>query len=338
MTDMTNYYRWLLGVNPYQTVSSHHKSLQEFAVIENLYIKKVGNLSHHPTTDGKFEKPGDMSEEFWSSGATLNNIIAAGSAPQKSIEQWFTEGYNRKFGVFDTTGHRDLLLSYKSTGMTFSFVNYISVSQKIGGGTIDLPCSVFPAPGAFPNTSLEPEHTAWSIELNPNQLRYDLDNICVKVTNLNTNESYECTKENKKISTLTYGYGIAYVQPEISTTSYENSYKIEISGLTDTAGNEKVVVYQTDPLDIIDITSSNVVSIDCKWSKVHEGPIGENNISYSDFNSILPREITYLTDKNYKGTVDVLWGSGMSGYDRIAHVSSYHLPEGIKDSNQLIKN
>ena len=90
MTDMTNYYRWLLGVNPYQTVSSHHKSLQEFAVIENLYIKKVGNLSHHPTTDGKFEKPGDMSEEFWSSGATLNNIIAAGSVVTKSF---LGEGY-----------------------------------------------------------------------------------------------------------------------------------------------------------------------------------------------------------------------------------------------------
>ena len=53
-----------------------------------------------------------MSDEFWQSAFAPNNIIAYGSSPQAAIEQWFEEGYNQRQNAFNTTGHRDMSVSY----------------------------------------------------------------------------------------------------------------------------------------------------------------------------------------------------------------------------------
>ena len=111
--------------------------------------------------------------------------------------------------------------------MTFAYTDRMAIGRQLGGGTMNLPCTAYPAPGPYPNISLNPEETAWSIELNDQQLSYDnINDITIKVTNLTTNESYECTAKNNKLTTVSYGYGFAFAQPKVNTDTYVDSYKI----------------------------------------------------------------------------------------------------------------
>ena len=338
MTDLTNFYRWLAGVNPYENISSHDQNLQNFAVIETLYFNATGSLNHYPGSSNLWSKPNDMSDEFWQSAFAPNNIIAYGSSPQAAIEQWFEEGYNQRQNAFNTTGHRDMLLSYQTTGMTFAYTDRMAIGRQLGGGTMNLPCTAYPAPGPYPNISLNPEETAWSIELNDQQLSYDnINDITIKVTNLTTNESYECTAKNNKLTTVSYGYGFAFAQPKVNTDTYVDSYKIEILGLKDLNKNDKIVTYQTDLFDPATMLSSNVVKVDYAWTNVHDSLWNENSVDENDIFGVMPTEITFETDNGRKELLEVGWQYKSSGLgEKWMNVTWYFLPENVNDPQNLI--
>lgn len=340
MTDLTNFYRWLAGVNPYENVSSHDQNLQNFAVIETLYFNATGSLNHYPGSSNLWSKPNDMSDEFWQSAFAPNNIIAYGSSPQASIEQWFEEGYNQRQNAFNTTGHRDMLLSYQTTGMTFAYTDRMAIGRQLGGKTMNLPCTAYPAPGPYPNTSLNPEETAWSIELNDQQLSYDnINDITIKVTNLTTNESYECTAKNNKLTTVSYGYGFAFAQPEVNTDTYVDSYKIEILGLKDLNENDKIVTYQTDLFDPATMLSSNVVKVDYAWTNVHDSLWNENSVDENDIFVVMPTEIIFETDNGRKELLEIGWLYKSSGLgEKWMNVAWYFLPENVNDHQNLISD
>ena len=340
MTDLTNFYRWLAGVNPYENVSSHDQNLQNFAVIETLYFNATGSLNHYPGSSNLWSKPNDMSDEFWQSAFAPNNIIAYGSSPQASIEQWFEEGYNQRQNAFNTTGHRDILLSYQTTGMTFAYTDRMAIGRQLGGKTMNLPCTAYPAPGPYPNTSLNPEETAWSIELNDQQLSYDnINDITIKVTNLTTNESYECTAKNNKLTTVSYGYGFAFAQPEVNTDTYVDSYKIEILGLKDLNENDKIVTYQTDLFDPATMLSSNVVKVDYAWTNVHDSLWNENSVDENDIFGVMPTEIIFETDNGRKELLEIGWLYKSSGLgEKWMNVAWYFLPENVNDHQNLISD
>ena len=338
MTDLTNFYRWLAGVNPYENISNHDQNLQNFAVIETLYFNATGSLNHYPGSSNLWSKPNDMSDEFWQSAFAPNNIIAYGSSPQAAIEQWFEEGYNQRQNAFNTTGHRDMLLSYQTTGMTFAYTDRMAIGRQLSGGTMNLPCTAYPAPGPYPNISLNPEETAWSIELNDQQLSYDnINDITIKVTNLTTNESYECTAKNNKLTTVSYGYGFAFAQPKVNTDAYVDSYKIEILGLKDLNKNDKIVTYQTDLFDPATMLSSNVVKVDYAWTKVHDSLWNENSVDENDIFGVMPTEITFETDNGRKELLEVGWQYKSSGLgEKWMNVTWYFLPENVNDPQNLI--
>lgn len=340
MTDLTNFYRWLAGVNPYENVSSHDQNLQNFAVIETLYFNATGSLNHYPGSSNLWSKPNDMSDEFWQSAFAPNNIIAYGSSPQASIEQWFEEGYNQRQNAFNTTGHRDMLLSYQTTGTTFAYTDRMAIGRQLGGKTMNLPCTAYPAPGPYPNTSLNPEETAWSIELNDQQLSYDnINDITIKVTNLTTNESYECTAKNNKLTTVSYGYGFAFAQPEVNTDTYVDSYKIEILGLKDLNENDKIVTYQTDLFDPATMLSSNVVKVDYAWTNVHDSLWNENSVDENDIFGVMPTEIIFETDNGRKELLEIGWLYKSSGLgEKWMNVAWYFLPENVNDHQNLISD
>ena len=340
MTDLTNFYCWLAGVNPYENVSSHDQNLQNFAVIETLYFNATGSLNHYPGSSNLWSKPNDMSDEFWQSAFAPNNIIACGSSPQASIEQWFEEGYNQRQNAFNTTGHRDMLLSYQTTGKTFAYTDRMAIGRQLGGETMNLPCTAYPAPGPYPNTSLNPEETAWSIELNDQQLSYDnINDITIKVTNLTTNESYECTAKNNKLTTVSYGYGFAFAQPKVNTDTYVDSYKIEILGLKDLNKNDKIVTYQTDLFDPATMLSSNVVKVDYAWTNVHDSLWNENSVDENDIFVVMPTEIIFETDNGRKELLEIGWLYKSSGLgEKWMNVAWYFLPENVNDHQNLISD
>ena len=303
-----------------------------------MYFNATGSLNHYPGSSNLWSKPNDMSDEFWQSAFAPNNIIAYGSSPQAAIEQWFEEGYNQRQNAFNTTGHRDMLLSYQTTGMTFAYTDRMAIGRQLGGGTMNLPCTAYPAPGPYPNISLNPEETAWSIELNDQQLSYDnINDITIKVTNLTTNESYECTAKNNKLTTVSYGYGFAFAQPKVNTDTYVDSYKIEILGLKDLNKNDKIVTYQTDLFDPATMLSSNVVKVDYAWTKVHDSLWNENSVDENDIFGVMPTEITFETDNGRKELLEVGWQYKSSGLgEKWMNVTWYFLPENVNDPQNLI--
>ena len=233
-----------------------------------------------------------------------------------------------------------MLLSYQTTGMTFAYTDRMAIGRQLGGKTMNLPCTAYPALGPYPNTSLNPEETAWSIELNDQQLSYDnINDITIKVTNLTTNESYECTAKNNKLTTVSYGYGFAFAQPEVNTDTYVDSYKIEILGLKDLNENDKIVTYQTDLFDPATMLSSNVVKVDYAWTNVHDSLWNENSVDENDIFGVMPTEIIFETDNGRKELLEIGWLYKSSGLgEKWMNVAWYFLPENVNDHQNLISD
>ena len=77
MTDMTNFYRWLVGVETFDGVAQHSDSLQAQALVRNF------QFAHYVSDDNK---PEDMSQEMWDAGAPCtHNILAIGDTPHGAI-------------------------------------------------------------------------------------------------------------------------------------------------------------------------------------------------------------------------------------------------------------
>lgn len=176
-------------------------------VIQNLYLKAEGKLTHNLATD--WSKPDNMDQYFWNIGAYANhNIIAYNYTPQGAIEGWFNEGYNIENKSFDTIGHRKALLSYTTTGADFGYAGDIAYGLIKSQGTTDLPCVAYPAPGAYPSNNIDLMLQHGISRIKSCKLSYNsLSDVTIRVTNLTTNESYDCTKANNKLMNQTIKKG-----------------------------------------------------------------------------------------------------------------------------------
>ena len=85
MTGMTNFYRWLVGDDEFQTVSTHSEELQAGALVRNFQFAHAINAAN---------KPEDMSDTLWNQGANADhNILAKGHTPRGAISGWMNEGH-----------------------------------------------------------------------------------------------------------------------------------------------------------------------------------------------------------------------------------------------------
>ena len=339
MTDMTNFYRWLAGVNEYENVSSHSEGLQAGALIQNLYYQAEGKLTHHLDTD--WTKPADMDQSFWDLGTKVNhNIIAYNYTPQGAIEGWFNEGYSIENQAFDTIGHRKALLSYTSTGANFGYAGDMVYGAITAQGTTYLPCIAYPAPGAYPSNNIDPDVTAWSVELNLNKLSYDsLNDVIIRVTNLNTKASYECRESNGKLMKSDTKGQLMFVQPTVSSDTYEDSYKVEILGLKDKNGYTNIIEYEIDFFDLNEFASSTVSHVSSDWLNVYTGKTNSsNNPSFTSLESILPSQVTIVTNTNRKEKINVEWSYNEETNEFLIKPGSYTLPNLINDDNLVLQN
>ena len=281
MTAMTNYYRWLVGSKPIG-VSSHSADLQVGALV------RIWNHNHIINdTQGK---PADMSETLWNQGAKAsNNILAWGYTPTGSITGWLDEGYDLRNATFDTVGHRYFIISDSVSSLQFAYVSssqnsfwgYSSLGKGTTGANKTLAYTAYPSPGYMPLNDLPVETSAWTVEVNKNEMSYSLDNLKVVVTNLNTKETYECTKANGKLTENFYN--LAFVQPSASGSHYTegDQYKVEITGLIDKKTNNAAKIeYQTKFFDINDAkdeqeSEKSIVSV-IATPKKNTYKVGEN--------------------------------------------------------------
>lgn len=332
MTAMTNFYRWLSGLNSLKNSSTHSDSLQVQALVRNFEFS-------HWVSDSS--KPADMSDEMWNAGAPCrHNILARGYTPQGAITGWMNEGYSLRSQSWDTTGHRYALIEASLSDVQYGFSGGIAIGADVASGnTSDLPFSAFPAPGYMPSRLVSPSSSAWSVRINKNTLKIaDSTKVTAVITNLNTGNSYECTKENGKLRVS--GVEIDMVQPsDYSGFRYTDSYRVQITGLQDAAtGSEAQISYTTRFADITEEMPSYVTSVTADAREYVIYKTMDNIESIKKVAAILPKQVWATAESGKKIRVSVKGEWEINEADKcfVNSADPSGLPENITDKNHLL--
>lgn len=332
MTAMTNFYRWLSGLNSLKNSSTHSDSLQVQALVRNFEFS-------HWVSDSS--KPADMSDEMWNAGAPCrHNILARGYTPQGAITGWMNEGYSLRSQSWDTTGHRYALIEASLSDVQYGFSGGIAIGAGVASGnTSDLPFSAFPAPGYMPSRLVSPSSSAWSVRINKNTLKIaDSTKVTAVITNLNTGNSYECTKENGKLRVS--GVEIDMVQPsDYSGSRYTDSYRVQITGLQDAAtGSEAQISYTTRFADITEEMPSYVTSVMADAREYVIYKTMDNIESIKKVAAILPKQVWATAESGKKIRVSVKGEWEINEADKcfVNSADPSGLPENITDKNHLL--
>lgn len=332
MTAMTNFYRWLSGLNSLKNSSTHSDSLQVQALVRNFEFS-------HWVSDSS--KPADMSDEMWNAGAPCrHNILARGCTPQGAITGWMNEGYSLRSQSWDTTGHRYALIEASLSDVQYGFSGGIAIGAGVASGnTSDLPFSAFPAPGYMPSRLVSPSSSAWSVRINKNTLKIaDSTKVTAVITNLNTGNSYECTKENGKLRVS--GVEIDMVQPsDYSGSRYTDSYRVQITGLQDAAtGSEAQISYTTRFADITEEMPSYVTSVTADAREYVIYKTMDNIESIKKVAAILPKQVWATAESGKKIRVSVKGEWEINEADKcfVNSADPSGLPENITDKNHLL--
>lgn len=337
MTAMTDFYRWLVGVQPLQAASVHSDKLQAEALVRNFEF-------NHTISDDS--KPEDMTQEFWDYGAKnyIHTILAIYSTPHNAITSWMNEGYNHSRG-WDTVGHRYALIGATVSDVQFGYAGSVAAGEeKAYENTMKNPFSAYPAPGYMPANLVHSSSSAWSIQIDKNQITVaDRTSVVVKVTNMDTKESYECTTENGKLQASEYSTQIVFVQPVLSSGSrYESSYQVEVSGLSDVeSGKDAVLNYTTEFFDPTEYTPSYVKTVTAdeieKYIIYKDAATTENlkKIAYA-----LPEEVTVVTENGRTAKVPVKgnWILNEEEQCWVNEADASKLPSDITDRENVLKN
>ena len=332
MTAMTNFYRWLSGMNSLKNSSTHSDYLQVQALVRNFEFS-------HWVSDSS--KPADMSDEMWNAGAPCrHNILARGYTPQGAITGWMNEGYYLRSQSWDTTGHRYALIEASLSDVQYGFSGGIAIGADVASGnTSDLPFSAFPAPGYMPSRLVSPSSSAWSVRINKNTLKIaDSTKVTAVITNLNTGNSYECTKENGKLRVS--GVEIDMVQPsDYSGSRYTDSYRVQITGLQDAAtGSEAQISYTTRFADITEEMPSYVTSVTADAREYVIYKTMDNIESIKKVAAILPKQVWATAESGKKIRVSVKGEWEINEADKcfVNSADPSGLPENITDKNHLL--
>ena len=332
MTAMTNFYRWLLGLNSLQNSSSNSDSLQVQALVRNF------EFSHFVSDSSK---PGDMSDEMWNAGAPCrHNILAMGYTPQGAITGWMNEGYSLRSQSWDTTGHRYALVDDSLSDIQYGYSGRIAIGADVSyKNSSSLPFTAFPAPGYMPAQLVTPAASAWSVQINRNTLKItDSTKVTAVITNLNTGNSYECTKANGKLRAS--GDEIDMVQPsDYSGSRYTDSYQVQITGLQDAStGSQVQISYTTKFTDITDEMPSYVTSVTADAKEYVIYKTMNDMESIKKVAAILPQKVWATAESGKKIRVSVKgdWKVDEAGKCFVNSADSSELPGNMTDRNHLL--
>ena len=339
MIAMTNYLRWLSGVEPLQQGAVNSDAMQRGALIRNYDF-------NHNVSDSN--RPGDMDPEFWDSGKVWHNIIAMGYHPRGSIVGWCNEGYNLNSGSWDTVGHRYCLIASDISAVEFGYAGRVAIGQYTASeNRMQNPFAAFPAPGPVPTELFTVYECVWSAEPNPEVFRVDdPEALSVTVTDGSTGSSYVCTKENGKLRYDTWAGEIDFVQPEpaeyLDGYYYPDgtSYEVRISGLTEKAGGKSAEIrYQVDFFSMKDMMSTPVTSCATAFGTTLFLP-GDlrDEASLKTITAALPAEVIAETQNGRSVGVPVAGGWTFDSDQQCwtGRADATALPENISDPSGML--
>ncbi len=331
MTNMTNFYRWLMG-NEYLIRNSEHSDELQTAAL-------VRTFSHEHTLGGEVTKPEDMSDEMWEMGWNARHSnLADGHSPQEAISAWINEGYNITQESWDArtlVSHRAMLLKAYIKEIDFAYCQaYVDPSNPENNRTDVAVChtkdvpridremtqdfSVYPVPGYMPTELLNACHAAWSIEFNPDALIVeDTDELTVEITNMNHPERR--WTRSAEDETLLYDNGFyCFAQPddfeyvvdlpEVKVGRYYDTYRVVIKGLYDADNNPAMVDYEIRFFEASGYMKNRVKDVTLR--KLYSVDYNTMSIGYlQKVASILPDEVYISTtlEKDYTANVSGDW-------------------------------
>ncbi len=332
MTEMTNFYRWLVGSNSLINTSQHSDQLQAGALVRNF------DFNH---SISETYKPADMSDELWTYGADCShNILAAGFTPQGAITGWMNEGYNVDRETWTTIGHRAMMMQMTLSDIQYGFSGSVAIGDTVSyQNRKSVPFTAFPAPGYMPSGLVNPSGCAWSVELNSGVIEmYDEYEVKVTITNLTTGEVMERTADDE---TLRSSYGcIAFVQPlDYDGFSYSDSYEVVMTGLYDAeTGNAAEVRYTVNFFDVADYAKTFVEKTEFRMEYgICPDMMNENDLNYVA--AILPQEIPIRTESGQNFTVPVTgaWKVDMENSCFYNAGDASALPDRVTDRNGVLE-
>jgi hypothetical protein len=337
MQGMTDFYRWLVGVNELKTNCKQSPTLQAQALDRNFQFDHyIDNSS----------KPADMPDSIWKAGfECTHNILALGTSPRDSITNWLNEGYRLNSGAWGTVGHRYALLSPNYTNISFGYSGQVAVGKV---DTIDDSAnykenfSAYPAPGYMPSESVQAGACAWSVDLKTTVLKVsDKNKVSVKVTNDTTKKSYTC-KVSDDTANITTGR-ILFKQPSDSeNNTYTANYTVKITGLYDVkTKKEAALTYHVKFFNVTEYVDTYVQSVKCRgFDRLIIYETMDDTDSLRKIGGILCDTITVVTEAGRKAEIPVngTWVLDKTNQCYTNSADESKLPSGITDKNGVLKN
>ena len=340
MEGMTNFYRYLAGVESLQEKCTQNESLQYQALDRNFYF------DHYISNSAK---PEDMSDELWEKGYKCDhNIIAKGYTPSGAIYGWMNEGYNLKTKSWDTLGHRYALIVPQYSNIQFGYCGHVTIGKNCESKNPRQtePFSAYPQAGYMPSNLVEAQKCAWSVQLNAQKVKIsDISNVVVKVTNISTNKSYECTLKDgtaRLASSFPSSSSVLqFVQPSDATNGrYKDNYKVEITGLTDVATNEEASIsYEIKFFDANELAESCVKRVKpTQFSKLVIYKSFDTTEKLKKAAAVLPDTVEIQTTSSYKMKVKVSgnWTLDEENSCYVNKVDKSSLPSNITDKQGIL--
>ncbi len=328
MVAMTNFYRWLSGLDPVEAAiyDESELPLQTGALIRNFCWQHVVIDSF---------KPSDMDEALWKKGADCNhNILAQDYTPVGAVDAWINEGYDQSIESWKTVGHRAILMDYDLSKMSYGFCERVSIgTAEMSRKGMDMPFTAYPAPGYMPANIINPINSAWSVALNDDLFDFeDIETVEVIITNTRTGQQWIRTYDDE---TMIYSYGlIAFAQPDDCVdVMYTDSYKVDITGIHNIEDDTPVqLTYQIDFFDMNDYVQTHVKNTDtCRRYMI--GPDMTNEESLRLISTLLPREVDIVADnkQTFKVPISGAWQLDMENNRFVAKGDLSNMPARLSD-------
>ena len=350
LTELVNYYRYLIGVPEFSQNSVHSDSLQAAAVV------RFYNPTINPAFSGVHSQ---MPSSFFELGTrdsinVFSQILNAGSYSSMAevgiryglINVGIATDSSTKQNYVSNIQTRQELLSYKVQGMNFGYVSNSLVGLATGknGSATDY-AYMFPSAGYFPNEAIDPTTTSWSFELNPNVFgSQNTSNLKVTVQNITKGtDAYECTFANKK---LIAGGGDAYAfeaPTDYVLKKYRDDYQVTITGLQNKSGEAVTIKYTVKFFDVNECYQTSVKEV--RLITGSDAIFIDYNVDINDYQyvaQIIPKNAIAVCEngREFEIVADQNWQSDGEGSFLVNTFlkAKNNLPENVDDKNNILSS
>ena len=332
MQGMTDFYRWLSGVQPLTSDSKQTAGLQMAALVRNFYYSK--------TVSGT--KPEGMNNTIWQKGSSVTvDLLTRNQSPQDAVTNMMNCGCVYESTTFYGMSNRALLTDPSLSSLRFGYSGNIAVGKAQAydnSGAADF--IAYPAPGYDPADLIDGSHCAWNLKINTDEVVISDENrLKVVVDNLTTGNSYTCTLANGRIE-LDDSAGIIFRQPPYSAGYAGRTYRVTVSGLTNADGTQPVeITYTVSLFNVRDQVDSYAATYSFDYTELVINKSMNSTAKLKKIEALLPQKVTVKdgSGNSYQISVSENWKLDQKNSCYVTSAAAGELPDRVKDRFGILK-